>query len=333
MVTLTPRSILLLASLVLLAWCAPASAEVEREILTNAEPTNLVNITPVRIESTVDPGNVTVERISIFNDSDLRVSMKSTVFDFGPPTDEGTLGEPVPPGLFEFGASSWITPELVETVLEPFEKVTFDVVVEPPLDAPVGSSYAAIEYEFAGGDEPEGSSEIGLRITALMQILLTVPGPIEHDLKFLKADTRDAFRIGNTSFVSYDLRYRNDGTVHEHIKGEIEVTSIFGNVVETIDLGERVLIRGATGTDRATWTDLPRFGIFTATATIEGDDGTKHSRDIERIVLLPPWWVIALLVASLVIPPIWVWHRRRQEWLAYLEDEGWDEGEEDGEYA
>lgn len=310
-----------------------ASAAIEREILTNAEPTNLVNISPIRLENDVQPGVRTTERITIFNDSSSVVTVKAKVVDLGPPKDETILAEPVLDG-YKFGAKDWVTSELDETTLQPFEKIRFDVVIDPPVDAPVGSSYAGVEFQFEGkGTADAGNGgKVALRFTTMLQVLLTVPGPVEHDLKLLRADARDMFHFGSTAFVTYGLLYENAGTVSEHVNGEIQITSLFGNKVKKIDLGERALIRGARGTDRAVWTDPPMFGIFTATATIRGDDGKESSKEIGRVVLLPPWWVIALVVASLVLPPVYLWWKRRQEWKLYLEDEE-EELEDSDEYA
>ena len=323
------------AAAVLLLVPAAAQAEVRREILTNAEPTNLVNITPVRIEENVVPGERFVEELSIFNDSSQTVNVTNTVIDLGPPEDPTILGEPLDAGTFEFGASSWISVELDQVTLAPFEKVTFDVTVDPPDDAPVGASYGGIQFDIVGGNGDASASsdqQVALKFQSILQILLTVPGDAQNDLKFLSAKTRDSFHVGDTSFVSYGLRYRNDGNVTEHVSGKVVIESLFGNTVKSIDLGERLLIRGATGSDRVVWSNVPFFGVFSATAEIKGDDGKIQRREMGRVVILPPWWVLALIAAALIIPPVWVWWRRRQEWLLYMDDEYWDE-EEDGEYA
>ena len=321
-------------ALLFVALSAPtaAHAKVKREIVENAKPSNLVNIVPVRIEGDVQPGQTSTEQVQVYNDSDKPVSFTTTFVDLGPPKDPTTLGRPLPAGTAEFGAGTWLASELPSTTLAPFEKVTFDLQITPPVDAPVGSSYAGVQFEF-GGDEPSADSQgVAIKIVSLMQVLLTVPGDTKHDLVFLDAETRDSFHFGDTGFVSYGLRYRNDGNVSDHVKGKVVVTSLFGNTVKTIDLGERALIRGATGTDRAVWTGLPKFGVFSATAEIKGDDGKVQKKDMGRVVLLPPWWVLALIAAALIIPPIWVWWRRRQEWMMYLDDEYWDQ-DEDETYA
>lgn len=327
----TARRLPLLPALLLLALPSSVSAEVTREILTNAEPTNLVNITPIQVEREIEPGTRAIEQVSVYNDSDQQVRVRTAVVDLGVPEDPTLLAVPVRDGA-QFGASEWVTVEISDTVLQPFEKITFDVIVDVPADAPVGSSYAGVEFDITGTIDgsnaaPSGESQVGLRIVSVLQLLLTVPGPVERDLRLLEAKTRDAFRLGGTSFVSYGVRYRNEGTVNDHVKGRVRITSLFGNEVETLELRELTIIRGAERTDRVVWADPPRFGIFSATVEVTGDDGRKIVRDLGHVFLLPPWWLVALIVAALVLPFVYLWWRRRREWLQYLEDEDWDEDE------
>jgi hypothetical protein len=327
---------LLSATLVALVFAVPANAAIKREVLSNAEPTNLVNITPVRIERDVNPGEHATERVTVFNDSSHPVALDANVIDLGPPKDETLLAEPLLTGTAEFGAKDWVTSEVDTTTLLPFEKISFDIVIEPPADAPVGSSYAGVEFLVDNPESKPASGEapqVGLKISSVLQVLLTVPGPVTRKLTLLDAKTRDAFHIGDTSFVTYGVRYRNDGTVNDHVKGAITVTSLFGNEVEKIDMRERILIRGAKGRDRKVWSDPPSFGIFTAKLTLQGDDGKVITKDLGRVYLLPPWWLIALIVAVLVLPPVYLWWRRRREWLLYMEDEEWDADGDEHEHA
>jgi hypothetical protein len=312
----------------------PAAAKVTREILPNPEPSNLINISPIRIERTVNPGVPETEHVKLYNDSSDRVNLTLTVVDLGPPEDETTLAQPLDAGAYEFGAGEWLSPEITDTVLKPFEKLEFDVKIVAPGDAPVGSSFAGLDFEFESQKPVETSqSHVAVKLHSLLQILLTVPGPVKNDLELLSAKTRDAFHMGGTSFVTYGLRYENDGTVNDHVNGDITITSLFGNKVEKIPLHERILLRGAKGSDRKVWSDLPRFGLFRSTLHIKGDDGKVITKDLGRVYVLPPWWLIVLIIALIVVPPVYLWWRRRREWMLYMEDEEWDaDGDEHAAY-
>ncbi|MCW2927965.1 MAG: hypothetical protein JWM86_1933 [Thermoleophilia bacterium] len=324
-----PLALIVAATALLAIPAASHAAAVQREILDNPSPTNLVSITPIRIEADVEPGRPSVERVTIFNDSDSEVKLVTSIVDLGPPTDPTLLAEPVLDG-YEFGASDWITTDIGNTTLQPFERIKFDVQIVPPLDAPVGASYAGVNFQFEG-TRKEGTSTVALKFATMLQVLLQVPGAEVRDLKLTEAAARDMFHFGGTSFVTYGVRYRNDGNVSDHVDGDVVITSLFGNQVKKIDLGERALIRGATGSDRAVWSDPPMFGIFSAEAQIKGDDGKIQSKSMGRVVLLPPWWILALLAATLLLPPVYLWWKRRQEWKLYLEEE--EEFDEGDEYA
>jgi hypothetical protein len=335
--TPAPRRILvMLASVIALAgltFATSSNAAVKREQLSNAQPTNLVNISPIRIDRNVSPGDHLVEPVTIFNDDPDPASIKIKVIDLGPPHDETLLTEPIFKGTAEFGAKDWVTPELTDIELKPFEKVTFDVTIEPPADAPVGSSYAGLQIIVADSSKDKAKSAVAVQISSVMQILLTVPGAVQQKLTLLDAQTRDAFHMGSSSFVTYGARYKNDGTVSDHVKGKVIITSIFGNKADELPIKERTLIRGATGSSRLVWSDPPAFGIFTSKLQLQGDDGKVITKDLGRVILLPPWWLIALIVVLLVAPPVYLWWRRRREWLLYMEDDEWDaDGDEHAAY-
>jgi len=217
-----------------------------------------------------------------------------------------------------------VRPELLSTTLQPLEKVRFHIVIDPPVDAPVGSSIAGLQIEVRNtnaGRDLGAEAAVGVRVTSMLHLLLTVPGEVQHDLKVLEAGTRDAFHVGSTRFVIYGLRYRNDGNVDEHVEGAVRIRSLFGNVVDTIPLRERILIRGATGSGRAVWTDVPPFGLFSAELEVRGNDGEPIRASMGRVVLLPPYWVLALLAGLLLLPFMIIGRRRRREWLQYLDAE------------
>lgn len=315
------------AALCSIAFPGAALAEIERTVGSNGEPSNLVNISPIRFELDVQPGVRTVQRVSVTNDSDQPVKVTTDVVDLATSRDKSLLA--VPADDAAFGASEWVTAELRETVMKPFENIKFDVVIDPPPDAPVGSSYAGVEFSIAGdvdGIQPgEQAPQIGLKIVSVLQLLLNVPGEVRNDLRLIEAETRNSFQLGGQGFVSYGIRYRNDGTVNDHAQATLTVESLFGNEVTKLRFRDLTIIRGGTRSDRVVWSDTPRFGVFSATVRFHGDDDEVIVRDLGRVYLLPPWWLVALIVMTLTVPPIYLWWRRRREWMLYLEHEDEDE--------
>ena len=311
----------------LLTLPAPASALTRETVPASSEPSGLINISPITAEETVTPGTPTTIEVTIASDATTASSVRMRPVDLSSAQDPTLLAAPVENA--EFGASEWIELEVTELEVAPFEKVTFDVTITPPVDAPVGGNYGAIEIEVGEIAQVDGQGGSGaqVRLLAIVNLLLTVPGEVVHDLA-VEASVDDAYFLGGPRFVVYETKYTNDGTVTESIEGSIRITSLFGNTAAELPLRPLRVIRGDERTDRTVWSDPPAFGVFTATAEVRTPDGETQTVEIGRVVILPPWWVVALVVASLVLPPVYLWWRRRREWMLYLEDEDWDDLDE-----
>jgi hypothetical protein len=308
-----------------------AAAEVVREQGSpSAEPTGRLFISPGRIEEDVEPGVRTTLGITLTNDSEdpFDVSLRPT--DIGATADPRNVASQVEDG--EFGAGDWLVPEVSVLRIEPFETVTFDLVVDAPLSAPIGTNLAGLIVDSTVAEGPVGTedSDSIFRVEGLIQIFLTVPGPVEYDLRIVDVDVRDKAIIGGQRFAVWDVTFQNNGTVNEHVTGTVAIKSLFGNTAHRENINDLIVLRGAKRTTRVVWRDLPWIGAFTPEVRVRGDNAEKQTATGERVVIFP-WWLPIALAMSILLPAIWLWWRRRQEWRYYLDEEGLDdESEEDG---
>lgn len=308
---------------------ASASAEVNRRILgPNDEATGLVIVSPFRIEEDVEPGVRESITMTLTNDSDKTVDVTASPTDLEAAADPRNFVDQVEDG--EFGAGDWLVPEIVHERLQPWERIEFELVIDPPLDAPVGTNLAGLSIDTAVAEGAPGTEDQRtgvLRAEALVQVFLTIPGPVRHDLRVVDVDVRDTLVLGSQRFVVWDVTYRNAGTVNEHVSGTFEVRSIFGNAAYRERISESLVLRGSTRTERIVWRDLPWVGAFTPHLRVRGDDAQLIRASGERVVVFP-WWLPIIIGLLLAAPVAWLWWRRRQEWKLYLEDEGYDDGAE-----
>lgn len=297
-----------------------AGAAVARELRPNDDPSNVVSTSPPRMEFDVTPGQRRAERISIYNDSEFAQDISVSSSDFGATDDPKSIGDRVEDG--EFGAGDWIVPEVAELRLAPFERIEFDVVIDPPIDAPSGTNLGAVVVRaLAAGGKVGAADDTGaVVVDALVQVFLTVPGPVQHDLRITDIDTRDTFNFGSRRVTSWDVTFRNDGTVNEHVEGSVDVQSLFGTRADRIKIEPLLVLRGSTRTVRVVWRDVPWVGAFTPKVIVRGDDARAKTRLGERLVVLP-WWVIPAILAAIVLPLAWIWWQRRRDWKLYLEHE------------
>ncbi len=303
-----------------------AYAAVERTVLgPNDEPTGLVIVSPFRIEQDVQPGIRQTIEMTLTNDSDKAVDITVSPTDLAASADPRNFVEKVEDG--EFGAGDWLVSEVTDDRLQPWEKISFSLVIDPPTDAAVGTNMAGLSIDTAIAEGAPGTADQltgALRAEALVQIFLTVPGPIKHDLRIVDVDVRDTLVLGSQRFVVWDITYRNAGTVNEHVTGTVDIKSIFGNTAHRERLAESLVLRGSSRTHRLIWRDLPWVGAFTPHVKVRGDDVKTVRATGERVVVFP-WWLPVAILAAIVLPAIFLWWRRRQEWKLYLDDESWDD--------
>lgn len=311
----------------MLATPGSSSAAVEREVRTSAEPTGLVVVTPDRVEEKVQPGEQSVIQLEIYNDDEETIDVSLFMSDLGPAADPKSIAARVEDG--EFGAGDWISPELTDLRLQPFEAARFDVVIEPPLTAPIGTNLGAITVRasVAAGAVGSRDDEGVLQVDAIVQFFLTAPGPVDHDLRIHEVDVRDSFVLGSQRFAVWEVTFENRGTVNEHVSGTASIRSIFGNTVHRTKITNLIVLRGARRTTRIHWADLPWVGVFTPQVRVRGDDARLVEAKGERIAVMP-WWLPVVLAAAILAPAVVMWWRRRREWRRYLDEEDWDDGGE-----
>lgn len=321
---------LLTALIAVLAYAGTAHAEVVRtQRAASDDSAKHLTISPGRLEQDVVPGQRTTFKVTLYNDNDTPVDISVSGVDLGQSSDPRGVASKVEDG--EFGAGDWLTSEVSDIRLNGFEQVEFLVVIDPPADAAVGTNLGGVSIQSAPAEGPigiEGPTAL-LLPEGIIQVFLTVPGPVEHKLQITDVRERDKFIFGSQRFAVWDVTFRNDGTVNEHATGNVQIRSLFGNSAHTERITDLIVLRGATRTTRVVWNDIPPFGAFTAVAKVRGDDAKSVERSSARLVIFP-WWLAVLLLAVVVFPFVFLWWRRRQDWRHYLDDEEWDpEADED----
>lgn len=315
----------------LLPLVTPAASAMTRTIFDESdqfEPDGLITLTPDRVERNVIPGQSTIIPIRIMNGADVPVKAVLSVQDLEAADDSDRFVQAVKKA--KFGASTWITPETNEISLVSGEQVELNLTVLPPPNAPVGANYAALRVSVQEVDK-DGKTKVGFRASGISQLFLTVPGEVVRDTRIAATRVSDQWMFNGGGFVSYEVDIENRGNVHDLVSGEVVIQSLFGNSVAKLKLDERYILRGSTRTVRVIWTDPPRFGRFSGTATITGRADKKLSKQVPQVTVLPPWWWIALGVLVVLLPIGVTWKRRRDDWKQYLDDEDFDEDDSEWE--
>ncbi|MCW2949216.1 MAG: hypothetical protein JWN41_229, partial [Thermoleophilia bacterium] len=216
----------------------------------NNTPTGHLIISPGRFEHDVVPGVRTTVKVTLLNDNETPIDVSVEPTDLGQSTDPRGIAQRVEHG--EFGAGDWITSEVGDIRMAPFEELQFLAVVDPPVDAAVGSNLAGLAIDSTDAVGAIGTHDAnGIYLSeGLIQLFMTVPGDVRHKLTISSVEVRDKFVFGAHRFAVWDVTFHNGGTVNEHVAGKVDVRSIFGNSAHSEPINDLIVLRGATRTER-----------------------------------------------------------------------------------
>ncbi len=297
------------------------------------EPDGLTVISPTVWEGEAASGAPQFIDANLLNKSENPVIIDLEPTDLVPARDAESF---VSPGQnSKFGAGEWIFPEHESFRLPPMTETTVRIRVEPPPNAPVGTNFGGVLVGIKSLKESKteagksGGFKIVANTAALIQIYPTIPGEVKHDLRLTNPRLADSFIFGNAKFATFEFDVDNRGTVNDHISGKFTIDSVFGSRVATIEIKPTLVLRGGKRRIRGTWSDIPLFGRFEASAKVRSDDNTE-TIGFPALTISPPWWWYLVLVVALAIPVVGLMRRRRKRWMQYLDDdELWNEDSSD----
>lgn len=242
---------------------------------------------------TLEPGEVKKGKVDIINTSDEPQEIKVYPVD-AVPTKDGAFA-PEPEGREKVGVGTWVTLAESEVSLKPQETKTIDFTVKVPEDTEVGDHMGAIIVQ--SKEPPEAVEGSGLRITTRVgaRMYITIPGDMVRELEF-REFTREMI---DGKFTFY-LTFINKGNVRIGPKGEIEITDIFGNAVDSIKIPEREVFPGKTITIPIEWDKVPLLGKFTAQASVVYDADQTLTKEL-TFWILPSQKVLLALGAGILI--------------------------------
>lgn len=310
-------------------FAAPSQAAVQREYMEGFKPNSLLALYPNKAEITVTPGKPYLIPVTLENGFNKPLDVSVSITGLGPAPDPASLAAINDDAAFS--AASWITPDIQDLRMQPLERVEFNLTVLPPDNAPVGTNFAGLVVKLAPASGKPGTGDVKgtVQTQALGQLYLNIPGAQKRDLQLVSFKVDDKLFLGRSKFVVYEAKFHNNGNVNDHVTGRINISSMFGNSAASLQLRDMIILRGADRTQRIVWTDsIPWFGAFTAQLKAEGDGKQPVTGSADRVIILPPWWFFALVIAALTLPFAVAWWRRRNDWRQYLEDD-WAEDASD----
>lgn len=264
-----------------------------------------LGVSPAIIEKVLDFKKPLSGKLDVFNLTNLPLPVKAFVTSFSPkelsdiPEDKRKI----------YDASSWITIDEPDFILQPKTNRTVDYTIKAPKGAEPGGHYATIFFQPLVPEQalsPQNLYIVG-RIGAL--VFLTVPGDIRQEAK-IKELTVPSFSQFGPAIIN--LKISNTGNIQIRPTGKVEVLDFRGQVVFSKALNEGLVIPGTTKTYEFEFGNKGTVGQFRARASIVfGEDQEKLTAENVSFWILPYIPIGGLLLIVLIFLFIFVKLRRR----------------------
>jgi hypothetical protein len=264
-----------------------------------------VSISPVTFNLTANAGDTLKEVIKVRNDAPSTQVVTISAENFVAVGEEGGVGLTEDDTVYSL--AKWIVFDKTEYTLKSGGEVQVPFNIRVPNNAEPGGHYASV-YAQISPDSPSNTSgsRIGQKIGALL--LLRVAGDIKESASIA------SFSVENQTSgkpLVFDVRAKNNGSVHIHPQGLIAVTDVFGKKVGDVQVIDQNVFPGSVRHMTATWNKPPFIGRFTANLLMYYGQNNQQLTASTTFWIIP-WRALAIYggVALLVIVLLIVGRKR-----------------------
>ncbi len=199
-------------------------------------------VSPGKTEMVIKPGETSVKNVTITNRFQQQMRFILKVEDFTSPDKLGELIKFLGDEKGPYSLKDYITLDTYEIVLQPGDRANIPVVISIPMDAQPGGLYGAIMFSYESMDpleeerlkeeEVRGGVSYETRIANLF--FIRIPGDVKEEgvLKSFKSDNR----WYRSAPVNFNWSYENSGNVYNTPYGVVEITNLYGMMVEQISI-------------------------------------------------------------------------------------------------
>lgn len=281
--------ILLLGGVLTLAVVSPALAG-------SHGARELISVSPVIVQRTIDPGGQTFVELRVANTTTSAQTFEVRVVDFAAPERSSQDKQYRPSGQ---GASGFLNVEAPTFELAAGASRAVRVRVRIPADTAPGGRYATLFLQ----TRPAASGTVGISASIGVPFLLTVDGELHRKLEISLRGPR-LHLTGKA--MRWRVVVRNRGNVHERVGTVVAFDPLVGEVVRQ-KLVKRFVLPGAT---RSFPIEVQAGG---AKLVMEGsarwDAGNGRTGTASHRAFVAEWWLLAAFVAAI---GLLVWRLRRQ---------------------
>jgi hypothetical protein len=281
-----------------LAQAAPAPDEVGQAL----------EIAPPVLNIRGNPGETVRGTISLRDVSPTPLLVTNEINDFTAQGEEG-----LPKLLLDEGETSpysmkaWFRP-IAPLTLKPKEIQGLPFTIDIPKDAAPGGYYAVVRFSASALGIDSSGVSLSASVGAL--IFMRVNGDALEKLSIAGFNTVTKNNEPKTLFegtpISFAVRVRNEGNVHEQPAGRIMITNMFGKAVAglNVNLPPRNVLPGSirrfeTPLDKTVIGNKMLFGLYHANLTITDAKGQTTTDKLSFWVI--PWKLMLIASFGIVV--------------------------------
>lgn len=256
-----------------------------------------LSIQPVKIDQTINPGDVLDGSILLSNASDGPVDVELSLQDFVP-----TAGAD---GIQFIGRTEGVTSVIdwikVDTKtsfpLRVGEQISIPYTISAPLNAEPGSHLGVILFKASPQGGAAGSLKVGTQVGTL--VMIAIPGNHLEKGNILDFTVPLFSQKGP---IPFNIKFQNTGTVHFEPKGSIVIRNMFGQKAGEVPITGQVALPTSVKELKFAWNPgALALGRYTASATIyDGEGNALTSREV-HFFIVPVWYILGFIVVITII--------------------------------
>jgi len=204
--------------------------------------------------------------------------------------------------------------------LDPGCELTFPVAVTVPADAAPGTRAVAFvvtqRVTNAGiGTDVEPQTQVRLDLDLGSQAIIRVSGDAQSAAQLAQITSPRVLWGGDPG--RFRVRVANTGDTDLELDSQIVLSPFVGVAGRTLQGDAQTALPEGVREFTLRWSDPPLFGWFEPKLTVVGGKGSgvRLTKTLPTVYVLPPWWLLALVVVAIALP-LWARRRRRRrpEW-------------------
>jgi hypothetical protein len=306
-------SVLLVTAVLLIsvpgnAWAATAKAPAKPVPPVATNNTNTLKVSPVRTDLTVESGNTGLVKTYITNITNSPTVVRPIENDFVAGDEQGTPSIVLDENSYSptHSLKRFMVP-LQNVIVSAGETKEIDLSIVVPKTAKPGGYFGAIRFAPAN---PDGSKDVNVNLSASVAslILLTVPGPIQEDMRLTNFDIQQNGSAG-TNFRTPEnmnvlVRFENKGSVQEAPFGQIYISQknkiLYKYDFNNQDPRDNVLPDSARRWNVAL-KKFGKFGKYTVGGTFSYGVSGKTIEIKKTVWIVPTTYIYAGIGAAVVL--------------------------------